>query len=180
MKLKPTLALLCLIVLSSHSVFAEEEPSANTSKEPSAEKLEAIRELMQVTGAQANREEFSTAFTQQMLAMIRRNDPDLSEEAVKIVTDEVAIMVNKELDEESLQLMIFPIYAKYLTLDELNGLIEFNKSAVGKKANQVMPKLLEESLEAAQVWAQMICPNISDRVLVRFKEEGIPVGSNRN
>ena len=171
MKYKSIPALLCLLMLSTH-VFVQ---GAAQAEEIPPEKLDAIRELMRVTNAEANRPEFAAAFTQQMLSMLRASFPDLSEKAVQIVTDEVTAMVNKELDEESLQLLIFPIYAKYLTLEELQGLIKFNESAVGKKANQVMPKLMQESLRAAQDWAQIVGPKMSDRVMERFKEEGIPV-----
>jgi uncharacterized protein len=170
-KYKSIPALLCLLMLSTQGIARD---VAQTEEIP-AEKLDAIRELMRVTNAQANRTDFAAAFAQQMLSILRTSNPDLSEKAVQIVTDEVTTMVNKELDDESLQLMIYPIYARYLTLEELEGLIKFNESAVGKRANQVMPKLMQESLEAAQAWAQMVGPKMSDKVLERFQEEGIPV-----
>ena len=172
MKLNILVTWLFLLALTSHSVLAIEEI------EP--EKLEAIRELMRVTNAQANRAEFSAAFTRQMLTILRAKNPDLSEKAIQIVTDEVTVTINEELDDESLQLLIYPIYAKYLTLEELQGLIVFNNSSVGRKANQVMPQLMQESLEAAQQWSQMVGPKISKRVAVRFREEGITTPAATN
>jgi hypothetical protein len=139
------------------------------------EKLEAIRTLMQVTGAEANTEQFSSAFTHQIVSVLRTRNPELSAKAIAIVGEEVAKVVAEELANESLQLQIFPIYAKYFTLQELQALIEFNKSATGIKANKVMPMLMGESMNAAEVWTQYVAPRVSERVLKRFKDEGISI-----
>ena len=83
--------------------------------------------------------------------------------------------VQEAFSEESLQREIYPIYAKYFTLEELMGLIAFNKSPAGVKANRVMPQLMAESMQAAQIWSRTITPQISTRVLERFQKEGIQV-----
>jgi len=105
----------------------------------SADKLTVIRELMEVTGAQIDRSEFSKAFIQQMISVLRAKDPTLPDRITTIVTEEVHALVAKELDDEVLQHKIYPIYANHFTLDELKQLVEFNRSPVGQKANQVMP-----------------------------------------
>ena len=161
------LSLLCLVLISGGYINAEGEVAQA--------KMDAIRELMQITGAEVNSVQFSRLFTQQMLSILRANNPDISEKAVQIVTEEVARLVEEELQNGSLQAQIYPIYARYFTLEDLQGLIEFNKSPVGVKANKVMPRLMQDSVSAAQSWSEKVGPKISERVLNRFRQEGISI-----
>ncbi len=161
------LSLLCLVLISGGYINAEGEVAQA--------KMDAIKELMQITGAEVNSVQFSRLFTQQMLSILRANNPDISEKAVQIVTEEVARLVEEELQNGSLQAQIYPIYARYFTLEDLQGLIEFNKSPVGVKANKVMPRLMQDSVSAAQSWSEKVGPIISERVLNRFRQEGISI-----
>ncbi len=105
---------------------------------------------MQVTGTEISSAQLSTLFTQQMLSILRASNPNILDRAVQVVGEEVSRLVEEELENESLQSQIYPIYARYFTLDHLRGLIDFNKSIIGAKANKVMPSLMQESLSAAQ------------------------------
>ena len=156
-----------MLLFGSVSCLAEE------SVDP--RKLAAIKELIQVTGAATNSEQYSQAFSQQLVSVLRMSNPDLPDAAVQIVNEEVGSMVEEAFSAESLQKEIYPIYARYFTLEELQGLIDFNKSPAGIKANQVMPQLMTESMKAAQMWSRAITPEISTRVLERFQEEGIEI-----
>jgi len=138
-------------------------------------KLAAIKELITITGAATNSEQYSRAFSQQLVSVLRMSNPQLSVEAVKIVNEEVGRAVRDAFNAESLQQEIYPIYANYFTLEELQGLLAFNKSPAGIKANQVMPQLMAESMQAAQLWSRAITPKISSRVLERFQKAGIEV-----
>jgi hypothetical protein len=141
----------------------------------STEKLKTIKELMLVTGAGSNSKQFSDAFTQQLVSVLKLGNPHISPKAIEIVNDEVTRMVEQEFSEEKLQMMIYPIYDKYFTLEELQGLVTFNRSAVGAKANRVMPQLMQDSMTAVQGWSQDLGARISASVVERFKEEGIEV-----
>jgi len=139
------------------------------------EKLHAIKQLMTVTGAGVNNQQFASAFAQQLISALKVGNPDISEQAVQIVKDEVKRMIDQEFTSEKLQKEIYPIYARYFTLEELQGLIAFNQSPIGQKANRVMPQLMQDSLSAVQQWTQIVGPKISASVLQRFEAEGIEV-----
>ncbi|MFT7306794.1 MAG: hypothetical protein ACI9P7_002062, partial [Candidatus Azotimanducaceae bacterium] len=94
-------------------------------------KLAAIKELITVTGAATNSEQYARAFSQQLVSVLRISNPQLSNTAIQIVNDEVGFSVREAFSEESLQREIYPIYARYFTLEELQGLIAFNKSPAG-------------------------------------------------
>lgn len=155
-------------LISPHASGAEGELDAR--------KVTAIRELMEITGAQANQEELTNAFTQQLTSVLQANNTTLTAEAVEIIRLEVDTVVGEQLQQETLQQRMHQIYARYFTLEELEGLIAFNRSDIGKKANRVMPLLMRESMSAAQAWSVDIGPELSKRVQQRLAEEGITIG----
>lgn len=163
------IGILLTIVLLSVSPLCLGEDSVDQAK------LAAINELIMVTGAATNSEQYARVFSQQLISVLRISNPQLSNTAIQIVNEEVAASVREAFNEKSLQREIYPIYARYFTLEELQGLIAFNKSPAGLKANQVMPQLMAESMQAAQLWSREITPQISTRVLERFKKEGVQV-----
>jgi hypothetical protein len=61
-----------------------------------------------------------------------------------------------------------PIYDKYYTETDIDQLIEFYKSPVGKKMIEVQPQLTQESMLAGQTWGRQI----AEKVMHRMKEKG--------
>ena len=145
------------------------------AEELEPEKLALIKELIEVTGAATNSEQYVQAFSQQLISVLKISNPNLSDKAIEIVQQEVGLTVEEAFSSESLQKEIYPIYARYFTVEELQGLVAFNRSPAGRKANQVMPQLIAESTRAAQIWARTLSPQISHRVLQRFSDEGIEI-----
>ncbi len=168
-----SIRILSLILFSSICLFSSGVSWGAEPVDPA--KLAAIKELITVTGAATNSEQYARAFSQQLVSVLRISNPQLPDSAIQIVNEEVGQSVKEAFNEESLQQEIYPIYAKYFTLEELEGLIAFNKSPAGIKANQVMPQLMAESMQAAQLWSRSITPQISKRVLERFQKEGIQI-----
>jgi len=139
-------------------------------------KSAAIRELLEITGAQANRAELTRTFTQQLVSVLQANKTQLSNDAIAIIQEEVDQVVGEQLRTGELQRKMYRIYARYFSLEEIEGLIEFNRSDIGRKANRVMPILMRESMAAAQEWSKEIGPDLSRRVSRRLNEEGIRIG----
>lgn len=144
------------------------------------EKARAIRQLLEITGAGISREEWTRTFTQQLVSVLQANNARLPERAVGYIEEEVDAVVAEQLQQEILQRKMYRIYARYFTLEEIQGLIEFNQSAIGAKANRVMPVLMRESVSAAQDWSVEIGPLLSERVRNRLAREGIPIGQPGN
>jgi len=80
----------------------------------------------------------------------------------------------KELFEERVNFPVlieeisYELYDKYFTEEELKDLVGFYKSATGKKAIQVGPKLFTESMELARV---VIQPKLLEVVTILSNEE---------
>jgi uncharacterized protein len=52
----------------------------------------------------------------------------------------------------SLTEMLAPVYAKYLTIDDLQELIKFYETPIGKKYAQSTPLITQESMQIGQQW----------------------------
>ena len=69
--------------------------------------------------------------------------------------------------------MLYPIYNKHFTEDELRKMIEINDTEFGKKLIRVMPLISQEGMLVGQEFGQKLGPKIQKRITKRFKEEGI-------
>lgn len=138
-------------------------------------KKAAIQELMAITGAEANRQQLTHTFTQQLITVLQANGISVDEQTTRMIRGEVKTVVDEQLENQRLQNKMYRLYARYFTLEEIEGLIAFNKSPIGAKANRVMPLLMRESMSAAQEWLEEIGPVISNRVRDRLEEQGISI-----
>jgi hypothetical protein len=151
-------------------------PSAGYCDELTLEKKAAIKELLQVTGATQMGELMGNAVAQQMGQAWKKAKPDIDPKAFDIITEEITALIHEEfVVKESLFPFLYPIYHQYLTLEETNGLIQFYKTPLGRKAIDVMPKMTQESVKAGQAWMQTIIPKYQQRVSDRFNKEGIKI-----
>jgi hypothetical protein len=151
-------------------------PSLAYCDELTLEKEAAIKELLKVTGVTQMGELFGNVFAQQMTQVLKKSKPDIDPKAFDIIKEEVESLMHEELVvKESLLPFMYPIYHKYLTLEETNGLIRFYKTPLGRKTISVMPKMTQEGMKAGQEWGQSIGPKFQQKVLDRFKKEGIKI-----
>jgi hypothetical protein len=177
--------LVILIALCLPPVSLAEEPTSGvlpsgvlpsgelTPGELTPEKTAAIQELIEATGAGPLGSNISETYATQIISSLKSNHPDVPEESFDIIRKEIELVIAEELDKGSFQNRIYPIYAKYFTEEDIKGLIEFNKSALGRKANEVMPQLLQESMHAGQSWSQELRATLVERVTLKLKQEGI-------
>jgi uncharacterized protein len=70
------------------------------------------------------------------------------------------------------------IYNKYLTHEEIKGLLVFYKSELGQKAIDVMPKMTSEAIVLGQAWGQGLGPELVQRLQAALKKEGIELPNN--
>ena len=61
-----------------------------------------------------------------------------------------------------------PIYDKYYTEEEINQIIAFYNSPVGKKMISTMPLVMQESMAAGQAWGKQLAAKVAQEL----KENG--------
>jgi len=163
------------LVVPTYAKSASNESTQTNGPDINPDKVILVKELMEVTGANASSHQFSDSLSQQFVSVLKLANPNLSDRAISIVNEEVTRMVETEFASGSLQRRIYKIYSDTFTLQELDQLITFHKSPVGQKANRLIPELMRQSLLAAESWSLELGPKISQQVLRRFDEEGISV-----
>lgn len=129
---------------------------AALAQEISKEKEANIRHLLELSGG--NR--IAAQVMHQQLEYLKGNYPQVPEKFWQ------------EMERESGAIdfvsIIVPIYAKYLSDQEVKDVVAFYESAAGKKFFLVLPSMLQEALPLFQAKGE----EISHRILDKMKAEG--------
>jgi uncharacterized protein len=163
-------------ILLTVALFSFLTPNLAFSDELNSEKKIAIKQLLEITEAMKIGALFADAFLQQITQALKQSKPDIDPKAFEIIESEVNNVINEELvEKESLLPHMIPIYHKHLSLEEINGLIQFYQTPLGKKALNAMPQMMQEGMQAGQVWGQSVGQKIHERLMERFKKEGVEI-----
>jgi hypothetical protein len=123
--------------------------------EAAVKKQKTIRELLAQTGAaNLGKEVFA-----QMGAVLEKSMPGEFKDFWKEFTADVKV--------EELEDLIVPIYDKHFTQEELEGILEFNKTPLGQKIIRTMPDVMKESMAAGADWGR----GLATRAMERFQEK---------
>ena len=74
----------------------------------------------------------------------------------------------KSVKPDDLINLVVPIYAKYFTDDDIQAMITFYDSPVGKKMIEKLPLITQESMQAGGEWGKQL----SEKIMQRLKEKG--------
>ena len=154
-----TVILLSIPVIS----FSEDAaPAAPAASEDKTAKLNDIRRLMNLTGGG----DVGTQVVEQMLEAFKQSNPDIPE---SFWTE----FMKEDVNANQLIELNVPIYDKYLSHEDIKGIIAFYESPVGKKFIEVLPKIVEESYAAGQQWGYGIGTKLRNRLQEKgyLKEE---------
>jgi uncharacterized protein len=131
-------------------------PLSGQPNTPQEQKQAHIRKLLELTGSG----KLGIQVMKQMIDSLRTSMPKVPQ---KFWDDFM-----KEAKPEQLVELIVPIYDKYLTDEDVQSLIQFYQSPVGKKVIQVLPQITQESMQAGQQWGA----EIGQKVAEKLKAEG--------
>lgn len=95
-----------------------------------------------------------------MIDAFKKNYPKVDQK----IWDEFA----KEIKSEDLIEMVVPVYDKYYTEDDVDQLLAFYKTPIGKKSIEVMPQIAQESMLAGQSWGKQI----GEKIAKKLKDQG--------
>lgn len=114
----------------------------------------AFKELNEVSGQKKNYE----TMINQMFEIFKKNIPESKKEMFLRMEKELM----KGIDEINEKLL--PIYKKYLTYEDLLGLIKFYKTPLGKKFVRVTPPIQKESMKIGAEWGEEIAKKIREKM----------------
>ena len=155
------------LILTSSALFAQsnDRPGQLIQLHPSIEpaptktsidpaKEAHIRQLLDVTGAK-------TMMMQQMGSMESTLKPLLAnslppgEYRAKLI-ELFFEKFHAKADTGTLVDLIVPIYDKYLSDEDIMGMIQFYSTPLGKKVIEVLPKLAGESQQTGRQWGEQL------------------------
>jgi hypothetical protein len=137
---------------------------AARAQAPSPGALAAAKELVALKGGGAMFDPLIPGVIESAKNQFLPTNPNLSGPLT-----EVANQLHKEYAPKRAELLdlVAKIYAQHFTEAELKDIVTFYKSPAGKKMITQEPAAINQSLTAAQDWAN----EFSDTVLKRFRDE---------
>ncbi|MCG5059961.1 MAG: DUF2059 domain-containing protein [Limnoraphis sp. WC205] len=163
------------------------EPGVRVAQQIPEEKRKLIEEFLELTGGEKTFQQVSQAMLSQMeqqfSAMLGSDlvgSPQLSPQE----RQQVAANMNREMSriaqkynqlfleridyQKIVEEVYYPLYDKYFTNDDLRVLIDFYKSPTGQRTIEIMPQLLQESVQRT---AQVIAPTVTSIIQEIITEE---------
>jgi len=115
-------------------------------------KKEKIQNLMELSGSG----KLGVQVVTSMITSMQKLYPDIPQK----FWDDFA----KEIKPDDLINLIVPVYDKYYTEEDIDQLIAFYNTPVGKKMTEVLPMITQESMAAGQVWGRKIAEKVAERL----------------
>lgn len=119
-------------------------------------KTQRIKTLLELTGSG----NIGVQVAKNMIALYQKNYPKVESQ----FWEDFA----KEIKAEDLVNLIIPIYDAHYTTEDINAMIEFYQTPVGKKMIQKIPQITQESMQAGQAWGK----EIGEKVIRQLKQKG--------
>jgi hypothetical protein len=173
-------ALLVLTHSPSLQVNAQEKPPAAKPSQSSAkgaphassaldpQKEARIRELMEVTGAKDLGPQLITAGMEQFRSTVLDSQPN--NPRAKQFVDAFVARFQKHFDPGSLTEQVIPIYDKYLTSENLKGLLDYYRSPLGQRMLKALPEVTRESQATGFALGQKAAQETMEELKADFPE----------
>jgi len=155
-----TLALISFLCLASPAfgqgtVTSQTAPPPKTTQEqapPSAAKIDpqkeaAIHKLFEIQGTRKAMEQVISGMSENMKPTLAKMLPpgDYQEKLISLFFEKF----QSKLKVDDLVALSIPVYDKYFSKEDVDGLIQFYQTPVGKKVLSVLPQVLIESQTSA-------------------------------
>ena len=141
---------LLVVLLSSQALRAADAPPGVDSK-----LAEDIHTLLQVSGSA----QLSEQIVDQIILIVRQQYP----KPPPTFWDDF----RKEISTSEYLDQMIPIYASHFSDEEVQEMINFYRSPVGRKLVQEQPMMMHESTKIGQKWGYQISQRISQRLQER-------------
>lgn len=132
-----------------------------------------IKTLLSLNGSQGVATQLGAIMAEQVIAAMRQTNPALPPRADAVVTNVVETYVTEQSSHNEVMDLLVPIYAKYLTGNDVQQLIKFYRTPVGRKLAGVTPSISLDSSRVGQQWAQSIAPGLEAKLVEALKQEGL-------
>ncbi|MDW3203943.1 MAG: DUF2059 domain-containing protein [Alphaproteobacteria bacterium] len=144
--------------------------TAAQAQEVPAEKQALIDRMMTLMNIDATMDQVVEVMTQQVVTTVKRTSPGIKQEAldiiVGVVQEEGRVLVEQSMSD------VAPIMAGIYTTEELQQLIEFYETPLGKKALKTMPQVMQEAQNRMQPRLQGFQQRVAAKIQERLEAAG--------
>ena len=133
-------------------------------------KLEKAREVFRIMQADGIMDQMLDAVFGQMGAMMQQSHPELPQEALTIVREEISASLREALPQLIDQVAV--VYEQVFTDEELDAMLAFYRSPAGQSMVKKMPEVMGRSAQFSQAWAMGAFQNLPQRIEQRLRREG--------
>ena len=137
--------LLLIAIVFSTFIFAETNEIVKTQP------------IAQITFADVKKKtEDKRALVVELLQLVnaKQQSQDILNSMIKMLPTDVRDSFKKALNADEMMELVIPVYEKYLTTEDLEGIIGFYKSPAGKKLLIAQPKIMKDSMIVMKVYAE--------------------------
>ena len=142
----PTLLAICFLLLPVSSLAENADPA----------KTNAIHRLLEVTGAIA----MGSQMVDQLLSIQAQAQPS--------IPAEVWADIRQEIDFSEFEPAMVHIYDKHFSAAEIEGLLTFYESDIGRRFIEIQPAIVQDSMAAGQAWAL----GIQEKLRAKLEKRG--------
>ncbi|WP_419904904.1 DUF2059 domain-containing protein [Kiloniella sp.] len=137
---------------------------------------QAVDELLLVTGEGNIGKEIIENFIPELSKILKDSHPSLDDKALYIVEEEIwATAKSNNYYDTRIKNAFYKIYYKHLTLDEVEQLIEFYRSPLGKKTLEIQPHIEKGAFSTGEKIGRSMAQQIVKNVIKRLKSEGYEI-----
>lgn len=151
LKITAVVLMVCIILGLSMTIWGQAKEST-----PAKAKETDVKKLFSLMGA----DKLGSQIMKQMIMQMKRGMPDVPEEYWG--------SLEKKVNMDELIDLLVPVYQKYLTQEDITGLIEFYNSPLGKRFISAQPSITKDSMQIGQQWGMKIAQQVQDDL----KKEG--------
>lgn len=168
----------CLVIagtIGSGNAIAEEQSGAEGQVAPEEqtapvrEKRADIERLMKVTKAADMGAQMGDLMAQQIVQLSGADTPEVVARCREIA----AATVREVLADKGLMKELVPVYEKHFSHKEIREMIAFYETPLGRKSIEVMPRVMQDSMQIGQRWAARVMPEVREKVTRQMREEGL-------
>jgi uncharacterized protein len=112
----------------------------------------AVRQLLVATGTRQNLD----MMMDQMMVLYEKRFPS--------VPTEFWTEFRKQMNDDEMIALVVPIYAKYLSIDDVRAATAFYESPAGKRVVAALPQIMKESMQVGAAWGEAAGRRIMDQL----------------
>ena len=153
------------LMVASPAAFAQ-------GPQPSAAALATAEELVGITGATALFSPLVAGVVEQSKLLFLQQNPMLQKDL-----NEIAAQMRTELQPRFVEITneVAHEYASHFTDQELKDILAFYQSPAGKKMLLEQPKVVNNSMQFAQDWANKLSTEVTAKMRDELKKRGHPM-----